>query len=46
MKVQYYASALLTRREEIGQNLYAGKEMNESDITEVYKIMENLSKAG
>lgn len=45
MKVQYYGSALLTGREETGQNLYTGKEMNESDITEVYKIMENPSKA-
>lgn len=45
MKVQYYGSALLTRREETGQHPHAGKEMNESGFTEVYKIMENLSKA-
>lgn len=45
MKVQYYGSALLTRREETSQNPYTGKEMNESNITEDYKIMENLSKA-
>lgn len=32
------------KEREIRQNPYNGKEMNESDITEVYTMMENLSE--